>query len=339
MDFGTARQRRARRAPARSSPELQPVSLTFLALDSGKGSGHHPGVSLRGKIKNALDETRILVLGTQVLLGFQYRAFFEPGFDKLSPIDRGLQLSGLGLLLTVIGIVLLPAARHRLVERGEDTPGLHRFTMNAAFIALLPFAVALALDLYAAGATQGRAVGILLGASTLTVALAFWFGIGLFAGRRPPREEEGGEMKLEDKVVQVLTETRVVLPGAQALFGFQLAMTLMQGYDELPGSSKGVHLFSTCAIALAIVFLMAPPAYHRIVEGGEDTERFHRFASAMVVAAMAALPLGFSGELWVVVRKQTSSVGAAGLSAALALAFFYGLWFAAMLVLRARKAA
>jgi hypothetical protein len=146
-------------------------------------------------------------------------------------------------------------------------------------------------------------------------------------------------MKLEDKIVQVLTEARVVLPGAQALLGFQLAMTLMEGYEKLPVSSKDVHLGATCAIALTVVFLMAPPAFHRIVEGGEDTERFHRFASGMVLSAMVTLPLGFAGELWIVVRKQTGSLGAAHASAALALFFFYGLWFFAMLALRARRAA
>jgi hypothetical protein len=82
---------------------------------------------------------------------------------------------------------------------------------------------------------------------------------------------------------------------------------------------------------------MAPPAYRRIVERGEDTERFHRFASWMVIAAMIALPLGFAGDLWVVVRKQTMSIRAANVSAVVTLVVFYGLWFAAMLVLRARQ--
>ena len=128
-----------------------------------------------------------------------------------------------------------------------------------------------------------------------------------------------------------------MLPGAQALFGFQLAITLMESYERLPGSSKDMHLFSTCAIASVIIFLMAPPAYHRIVDRGEDTERFHQFASWMVLAAMVVLPVGFAGDLWVVVRKQTGSLAAANLSAAATLAAFYGVWFGAMLVLRARR--
>jgi hypothetical protein len=59
----------------------------------------------------------------------------------------------------------------------------------------------------------------------------------------------------------------------------------------------------------------------------------------MVLAAMVTLPLGFAGELWIVVRKQTDSLVAAHASAALALFFFYGLWFVAMLALRARRTA
>jgi hypothetical protein len=294
-------------------------------------------VSLRAKVKNALDEARILVLGTQVLLGFQYRAFFEPAFDRLPRMNQDLELVGLVLLLGVMGLLLVPAARHRLVERGEDTPALHRFTMKVMGAALVPFAAALGLDLFQAGWTRGPRVGVALGLATFAVAIAFWFGIALVFGHRPPRPEKGGEMKLEDKIVQVLTEARVVLPGAQALLGFQLAMTFMEGYDRLPDSSKDVHLVSICAIALTVVFLMATPAYHRIVEGGEDTQRFHRFASWMVMAAMVTLPLGFAGELWIVVRKQTGSPPAAHASAALALLFFYGLWFCAMFVLRARR--
>jgi hypothetical protein len=294
-------------------------------------------VSLRGKVKNALDEARILVLGTQVLLGFQYRAFFEPRFEKLPRTNQDLKLVGLLLLLAVMGLVMLPAARHRVVERGEDTPALHRFTMNTVGLALVPFAAALGLDLFDAGWTLTPGFGVALGVGGLAVALAFWFGIALAFGHRRPGDEEGGEMKLEDKIVQVLTEARVVLPGAQAMLGFQLAMTLMEGYEKLPPTSKDVHVAGTCFTAVTIVFLMAPPAYHRIVEGGEDTERFHRFASWMVIAAMTTLPPGFAADLWVVVRKQAGSAAAATASAAIALAFFYGLWFVAMLALRRRR--
>ena len=38
---------------------------------------------LKGKVQNALDEARTLILGSQILLGFQYDSIFQRGFDEL----------------------------------------------------------------------------------------------------------------------------------------------------------------------------------------------------------------------------------------------------------------
>jgi hypothetical protein len=294
--------------------------------------------SLRTRIKNALDEVRILVLGTQVLLGFAYRAFFEPRFERLAPRDRRALFASLCLLLVQMGILLLPAARHRIVERGKDSEALHRFVMNCAFAALLPFALVIGIDLAVAVSSLSGRLQLALPIVGMAAALSLWYGIAVLRGSRPEREERTEDMKLEDKVVQVLTEARVVLPGAQALVGFQLAITLMDAYEKLPEASKKLHLAAIAADVLAVIFLMAPAAYHRIVERGEDTERFHRFASAMVLLSLAVLPAGFALDLAVVVRKQTESLAlatAAGIGTA---AVFYALWFVAMLWIRAKRA-
>ena len=71
---------------------------------------------LRQKVKNALDEVRILVLGSQVLLGFQYRAFFEKGYERLPAVDRAFELAALAALLVTLGLLFLAPARHRIVE-------------------------------------------------------------------------------------------------------------------------------------------------------------------------------------------------------------------------------
>jgi len=298
---------------------------------------YRPVTSLRTRVKNALDEVRILVLGTQVLLGFAYRAFFEPRFERLPARDQGILFASLCLLLAQMGLLLLPAARHRIVEGGRDSEALHRFAMNCAFVALLPFAVVIGLDLVVAVSLTSGRTGLALPIAVVAAALSLWYGIAVLRGPKPQREERIEEMKLEDKIVQVLTEARVVLPGAQALVGFQLAITLMDAYEKLPQALKTLHLAAIVANVAVVIFLMAPAAYHRIVERGEDTERFHRFASAMVLLALAALPFGFALDLAVVVRKQTGSVADAGIAGAVAMAFFYGLWFVWMLVIRARS--
>ena len=148
------------------------------------------------------------------------------------------------------------------------------------------------------------------------------------------RNGGSGRTPLKDKIEHVLTECRVVLPGVQALLGFQLATTLMKSFEQLPDSSKQVHLISLGCIALSMVLLMTPAAYHRIVEEGEETERFHRFASGMLLAALVPLALGVSGALFVVTRKMFESVSLAGALAAGSTLVFALIWFGVTLYVR-----
>src|SRR5258705_13450797 len=98
---------------------------------------------LKDKVQNALDEARLLILGTQVLLGFQYRAVFERGFERLSTRSQYVNLVALCLLLLALALLIWPSAYHRLVVRGEDTEGVHQFTTRVTELALVPFGAAL----------------------------------------------------------------------------------------------------------------------------------------------------------------------------------------------------
>lgn len=305
---------------------------------------------LKDKIKTALDESRMLILGAQVLLGFQYRSVFESGFEKLPLSSQYLKLCGLCLMLTAVGLIMSPGAFHRIVEEGEDKGDVHRFTSNVMGVALMPFALGFSIDLYVASAKLfGHAAGILSGVVLCLIALFFWYGLEAIRRReREPairekemesekEENEQGGTKLKDKIEQALTEMRVVLPGAQALLGFQFASMLVEGFDKLPASSKYVHLASLTLIALSVILLMTPAAYHRIVEKGENTDHFHRFASRILIAAMIPLALGMCGDLFVVMRKITESAIAAITGASLMLIFFYGLWFGYTLYRRGQR--
>src|SRR4051794_19750652 len=64
--------------------------------------------------------------------------------------------------------------------------------------------------------------------------------------------EEGSSTPLHAKIEQMLTEARVILPGAQALFGFQLAIVLTQSFEQLPSASRIVHVASLFLVALAV---------------------------------------------------------------------------------------
>jgi hypothetical protein len=294
------------------------------------------------KVQHALDESRLLIIGAQVLLGFQSRAAFEPGFERLSRAAQYLNLGALGLMLAAVALLIAPAAYHRLVEAGEDTDGLHRVTTRVLEVALLPFALGLGLNLFlAAEPVGGRAWGTLAGLAATGVALACWYGPWALHRTRgrpvkeaptmPPQElgpaAPHPPTAVHEKIQHVLTETRVVLPGTQALLGFQLAIMLEEGFAGLAPWLRHVHLASLACIALSIIGLMTPAAYHRLVEAGEDTEAFHRLAGRLLVAAMGPLALGLCGDVLVVAHKVTGSTPLAVGGAAALLALCAGLWF------------
>lgn len=299
---------------------------------------------LKNKVKFALDEARILVLGSQILLGFQFRSFFEPRFDDLPPAIQQLKFASLGVMLVVMLLLILPAAYHRIVEQGEATVDQHRFTTAVMDLTLLPFAVAIACDIYlAVTVVAGKTAGMVSAIVAASFTFMAWYGLAWVVRRKyggghgMTENEHSGRTPLNDKIQHVLTECRVVLPGVQTLLGFQFATILAQGFETIPPSSKHVHLASLGLVAISMVLLMMPAAFHRIVEDGEETERFHRFASRVLLIALVPLALGLSGDLFVVTRKLTRSVPMACAASICCAALFLALWFGLTIYLRAAR--
>src|SRR5215213_11866543 len=100
-------------------------------------------------------------------------------------------------------------------------------------------------------------------------------------------------------MAQLKQKIKNTLGGAQALIGFQFISLFMEAFQKLPQSLKIIHFISLCCVGLAIILLMTPAAYHRIVEQGEQTERFHRFASRILLWSLVPLALGISGDFYV----------------------------------------
>ena len=338
-----AAQRRAKE----SSDSITYVTyVTYVRHEECIVDGHKSTVSqLSSKAENALNETRMLILGAQVLIGFDFHSAFQPGFDRLPRPAQELRLVGLGLMVIAVGLLIAPGAFHRIVERGNDSPRLIDFTGRIASFALLPFALGIGLDVYVVGlVVLNPTAAVALGIVGTLFAFVFWYGLDwLWRAYAAAHATSGTQQRmqeptpLETRIKQVLTEARVVLPGAQALLGFQLAAVLTDAFNKLPQSSQYVHLACLMLMAASIVFLMAPAAFHRIVEHGEDTERLHRFSSAMVLAALVPLALGIAGDFYVVANKVLNAQGTAMALAGACLLFFFALWFGVTLAVRARS--
>ena len=143
------------------------------------------------KLKTALDETRLLILGVQILLGFEFQCVFQDGFDGLTHGPKYLSLSALGLILLSIAILIAPSMQHRIVEAGQSTPRLIQGTNVLAGVALIPLAIGLTLSAYVV--TQrpfGPAVGIATAAFLCCASILCWFGLELVVGRHQGEEKK-----------------------------------------------------------------------------------------------------------------------------------------------------
>ena len=301
------------------------------------------------KVKIALDETRMLVLGIQILIGFQFRSVLRICTSSCRAGSRYLDGTALLLMILALALLVLPGLYQQLVEGGNDSGRLHELISRVADLALAPFAAGLAIDMGIAGERiLGTGGGIAVGAAVGALAMIFWYGIEAWGMRsigheeRAMTERQREDMEdpgLHEKIDQMLTEARVILPGAQALLGFQLAIVLTEAFEKLPPAMKLAHGMALIFVVLTIIFLMAPAAYHRIVYTGEDSEAFCRIGSRFVIASTVPLALGLATDVFVVgTRIIASTIGALLVSIAV-VAMLIGLWHCLPLLARLRTQA
>jgi hypothetical protein len=289
------------------------------------------------KLKTALDETRLLILGVQILLGFEFQSVFQDGFEDLARASKSLCLGSMGLIVSSIAMLVAPSMQHRLVEAGQATPRLIRATNRLAGLALLPLAIGLALSVYVvAERTFGTAIGIAMAAFLGCTSSFFWFGLEILViGRQrevPPMQPSTTPLKT--KIEQLLTEARLIIPGGQALLGFQLIAMLTSGFDRLPEIAKVIHAVALCLVGLNVVIMMTPAALHRLSFGGEDSPQFFRLGSALVTTGPAFLAAGISAEIYVIFLKAVSSQHAALTASIASIMVLSGFWYVWPLTLR-----
>ena len=293
---------------------------------------------LERQLKIALDECRLLILGSQVLFGFQFNGIFQQQFAALSFAARASVCAGLFLIMLSIALLITPSMSHRIVERGDDSRRVLALTTLCAGTALLPVAVALALDITVAmQRIASSAVAMSAAGVFFALAMLFWYGVA-WATRRKERvmSESDKSPPLDTQVEQLLTEARLIIPGAQALLGFQLTVTLTHAFAELPTQAKIAHAAALCCIALTVILLMAPASVHRIAFSGQDDPDFLKIGSFFVVAAPAPLALGISLDAYVAAGRALQSETGAMVLAVVSTVVLFGFWYAFPLWRRSR---
>ncbi len=139
--------------------------------------------------------------------------------------------------------------------------------------------------------------------------------------------QEREKLPLSKAAQMLLEECRMVLPGLQALFGFQLIAVFNSSFDQkLSIPEQHLHFVALTLVAVAIALIMAPAAFHRQVGVTEITDTFIKVSTRLVLMSMLPLMLGISIDFYIVGRVLIGGALAAWIAAGL-FAVFGLLWF------------
>lgn len=106
---------------------------------------------------------------------------------------------------------------------------------------------------------------------------------------------------MSKSVLYLLEECRMVLPGIQALFGFQLTVVFNPGFSQkLDHAKQQLHFVAIALLAVAIVLIMTPAAYHRQTSAEYATRSFLKLASWLLLASMFPLAVSICLEIYLI---------------------------------------
>ncbi|MBI2740346.1 MAG: hypothetical protein HYX38_27840 [Rhodospirillales bacterium] len=132
---------------------------------------------------------------------------------------------------------------------------------------------------------------------------------------------------LEEEATHVTDEARMVLPGVQAVLGFQLVAVFNQRFQEFTASEQVIHLGAFLLIALAMGLVMTPAAYHRQVERGCVSRRFVDLSSTLLTVAMLPLIAGVCLDTYLIARLILNDRDQAAMVAAGTALLLASLWY------------
>jgi hypothetical protein len=147
------------------------------------------------------------------------------------------------------------------------------------------------------------------------------------AANRIKPQQHKEELPLSKAAHMLLEECRMVLPGIQALFGFQLIAVFNSAFDQkLTEVEQHLHFTALSLVAVAVALIMAPAALHRQAGMTEITDAFLKVSTRLVLWSMWPLLLGICIDFYIVARVLIGGTLAPWF-AALLCAIFIVLWF------------
>lgn len=108
----------------------------------------HDGKNAPGDLSDLLEETRILLPGTQIFAGFLITLPFQSRFDKLTTAQRDLYLLIVVTVLVALICFIAPAAYHRVARPIHKKQAYKVLATWFVIVGLVPFSISTILTTY-----------------------------------------------------------------------------------------------------------------------------------------------------------------------------------------------
>ncbi|OFA04401.1 DUF6328 family protein [Duganella sp. HH101] len=141
----------------------------------------------------------------------------------------------------------------------------------------------------------------------------------------PGSEQDDGDFS------DMLSEMRILLPGAQMLSAFLIILPFNGGFAQIVHAEKLLFLATFFLSLTSLVLLSAPAIQHRLMRPLRDRARFKRMATRQIVAGALALAVALVLGTDLVISEVFGATVGAVMAAIMALLIVGAWWVLPML--------
>jgi hypothetical protein len=140
--------------------------------------------------------------------------------------------------------------------------------------------------------------------------------------------EKEKKESLQQELGHIEQQSRMTLPGIQALIGFQFIAVFNEGFKtQLSEYEQRLHLLSLVFCVAATLFTVTPAAYHRLAEPGKISRRLVAIGTFCLTIAMFLLATAITFDIYLVARIVLDDENAARVISISTFSVFMMLWF------------
>ena len=137
------------------------------------------------------------------------------------------------------------------------------------------------------------------------------------------------KISLKDNVKIIFEVCRILLPGIQTIFGFQLVAVFSPVFiDKLSLQDKYVHLVAMVLVSFAMFLILTPAVFDRFTDPRSISDRFVDISTNLIRMTVIPFIFGIILDVYLISKVITNSSAFSIALASILLIFILVMWFA-----------